>query len=55
MTDRHLQSLPHAPTPITSSAEATQTLDDGPFVAYALLQAFALFAALVKKRWPQLR
>ena len=43
------------PDPIRSHGHAVETLDDAPFIAYALIQAFKLFASLVAKRWPQLR
>lgn len=43
------------PEPVRSDAHATQELDDGPFIAYALVQAFKLFTALVCKRWPRLK
>lgn len=35
-----------------SHAHAAETLDDAPFLAYALVQAFKLFIALASKRWP---
>lgn len=37
-----------------NDAHAVQTLDDAPFIAYALVQAFKLFISLVRKRWPEL-
>lgn len=48
-----------APVPIrderiTSHAHANAALDDAPYLAYALVQAFKLFIALVTKRWPRL-
>lgn len=56
MTDRGLREVkldPH-PTPITSHKDA-ERLDDAPFVAYALIQGFKLFSAIVCKRWPHLK
>lgn len=48
----------HGPEPAarrpTSHAHAADTLGDAPFVAYALVQSFKLFIALVAKRWPHL-
>ena len=37
-----------------NDAHAVQTLDDAPFLAYALVQAMKLFISLVRKRWPEL-
>ncbi len=57
MTDRHLHTVrvEQTPTPITNDVQAAHSLDDGPFIAYALIQAFKLFSALVTKRWPHLK
>jgi len=59
MTDRHLHTISSKPANMsafaTNDTQAVQSLDDGPFIAYALIQAFKLFTALVTKRWPQLR
>lgn len=57
MTDRTLREIATGPhrEPIRSDAHAVATLGDAPFLAYALMQAFKLFTALVCKRWPQLR
>lgn len=53
---REIATGPHrGAEPIRSDAHAAATLGDGPFIAYALIQAFKLFTALVTKRWPQLR
>lgn len=37
-----------------SHAHAAQTLGDTPFLAYALVQAFKFFIAIVSKRWPHI-
>jgi len=54
MTDR-------APTPmrptsrshVPTAAHAVESMPDAPFLAYALVQSFKLFIALVSKRWPE--
>lgn len=55
MTEQTLHAVPDNLKPLRSSSEADKTLDDAPYIAYALIQAFKLFTALVTKRWPQLR
>ena len=37
-----------------NDAHAAQTLSDGAFLAYALVQAMKLLQALIRKRWPDI-
>ncbi len=37
-----------------SHAHASDTLEDVPFLAYALVQSFKLFIALVGRKWPHI-
>jgi len=53
MTDRIRQS-PQA-EPIRSHDHALKTLDDGPYLAYVLLQMFKFGSSLIVKRWVNLR
>lgn len=59
MSDRngrgHLVSLPRPrPEKPRSDAHAVETLGDEPFIAYALVRAFTLLIALLRKRWPEI-
>lgn len=47
MTDRPAIERPR------NDAHAVQTLSDGAFLAYALVQAMKLLSALIRKRWPE--
>lgn len=62
MTDRpHLHSVPNGKTPtpiaepIRSHDHALKTLDDGPYIAYVLVQMFKFGTSLIVKRWTCLR
>lgn len=61
MTDRQLHAVPTGkqPTPmeepIRSHDHALKTLDDGPYLAYVLVQMFKFGTSLIVKRWVQLR
>lgn len=38
-----------------SHAHAADTLDDGPYIAYVLIQMFKFGITLMARRWPHLR
>lgn len=38
-----------------SHAHASDALDDGPYIAYVMIQMFKFGTALLVKRWPSLR
>jgi hypothetical protein len=55
MTDRPRSDAHAVQTRPLNAAQAVANLSDGPFIAYALAQAFKLFISLVSKRWPEIR
>jgi hypothetical protein len=60
-TDRRLHPVTTtAPTPLRSEPirshdHALKTLDDGPYLAYVLVQMFKFGTSLIVKRWAHLR